>query len=113
MSAGAKIGVGVGVGVGGFIIVVALAFWLFRRRQNKQQKTLADAPSSYGGSPTAPSELGVGSLGASASYQRPGYGTPSELGSEPAGSTSKNAQTTPSELYAAPPGPKFVHELGA
>ncbi|KAI3135849.1 hypothetical protein CBS147325_7574 [Penicillium roqueforti] len=113
MSTGAKIGVGVGVGAGGLIILVALVFWLFRRRQNNQKKTLADAPSSFGGSRTAPSELGADGFGASPSYQRGGYVTPSELGSEPAGSTSKNANTTPSELYAAPPGPKFVHELGA
>lgn len=94
LSTGARIGVGVGVGAAGLIIIAALAFWLFRRRQNKGQKSLLDT-SSLGGSHPEASELG---------------------GSSQAGASSvvANKQTTgPSELDAVNTGPKFVHELGA
>ncbi|KAJ5687102.1 hypothetical protein N7536_009721 [Penicillium majusculum] len=118
LSTGARIGVGVGVGAAGLIIIAALAFWLFRRRQNKGNKTLPDTPSSLGGSHPEASELGGSTqFGASPSYQRPGHGTPSELGGSSQTGTSSvaaNTRTTgPSELDAANPGPKFVHELGA
>ncbi|OQD61090.1 hypothetical protein PENPOL_c018G00220 [Penicillium polonicum] len=117
LSTGARIGVGVGVGAAGLIIIAALAFWLFRRRQNKGQKSLPDT-SSLGGSHPEASELGGSTqFGANSSYQLPGHATPSELGgSSQAGTSSAvaNTQTTgPSELDAANPGPKFVHELGA
>ncbi|KAJ5480525.1 hypothetical protein N7530_006034 [Penicillium desertorum] len=57
LSTGASIGIGVGVGVGGLIVIAALAFWLFRRRQNKAKKSLPDTLSSGGSRPGA-SELG-------------------------------------------------------
>ncbi|KAJ9489921.1 hypothetical protein VN97_g3359 [Penicillium thymicola] len=116
LSTGARIGVGVGVGAAGLIIIAALAFWLFRRRQNKGQKSLQDA-SSLGGSHPEASELGGSSkFGANPSYKGPGHGTPSELGGSSQAGTSTvvaNTRTAPSELDAANPGPKFVHELGA
>ncbi|CAI7609169.1 unnamed protein product [Penicillium palitans] len=118
LSTGARIGVGVGVGAAGLIIIAALAFWLFRRRQNKGEKSLSDAPSSLGGSHPEASELGGSTqFGANPSYQRPEHGTPSEIGgSSQAGTSSVGANTRttgPSELDASKPGPKFVHELGA
>ncbi|KUM65827.1 hypothetical protein ACN42_g1271 [Penicillium freii] len=117
LSTGARIGVGVGVGAAGLIIIAALAFWLFRRRQNKGQKSLPDT-SSLGGSHPEASELGGSTqFGANSSYQLPGHGTPSELGGSSQAGTSSAVATTqttgPSELDAAKPGPKFVHELGA
>ncbi|CAG8908475.1 unnamed protein product [Penicillium egyptiacum] len=114
LSTGARIGVGVGVGVAGLIIIAALAFWLFRRRQKKAQKGLPDT-SSFGGSRPEPSELGGSTqFGTNPSYQRAGQATPSELGgSSQAGTSSSAANATgPSEL-AGDPGQKSVHELGA
>ncbi|KAJ5360883.1 hypothetical protein N7517_010074 [Penicillium concentricum] len=117
LSTGAKIGVGVGVGAAGLIVLVALLFWFFRRRQQKGQKPLPDTTSSYGSHPEI-SELG-GSTQTDPNmvYQRPGHGVPSEFGgSSQAGASSimANTRTTgPSELHATNPGPKFVHELGA
>lgn len=118
LSTGARIGVGVGVGAAGLIIIAALAFWLFRRRQNKGQKNLPDTSSSFGGSHPEASELGGSTqFVANPSYQHPEHGAPSELGgSSQAGASSivANTRTTgPSELHAGVPGPKFVHELGA
>ncbi|KAJ5815897.1 hypothetical protein N7447_008130 [Penicillium robsamsonii] len=117
LSTGAKIGVGVGVGAAGLIVLVALLFWFFRRRQQKGQNAIPDTTSSDGSHPEV-SELG-GSIQADPNivYQRPGHGTPSELGgNSQAGASSivANTRTTgPSELHATDAGPKFVHELGA
>ncbi|KAJ5284557.1 hypothetical protein N7505_002537 [Penicillium chrysogenum] len=115
LSTGASIGIGVGVGVGGLVVIAALAFWLFRRRQNKAKKSLPDTLSSGGSRPGA-SELGGSTqFSPNPSYQRPEHATPSELGGSQEGSSSKaaNTQTTdPSELEGNP-GQRRVHELGA
>jgi hypothetical protein len=115
LSTGASIGIGVGVGVGGLIVIAALAFWLFRRRQNKAKKSLTDTLSSGGSRPGA-SELGGSTqFSPNPSYQRPEHATPSELGGSQEGTSSNaaNTQTTdPSELEGNP-GQRPVHELGA
>ncbi|KAJ5181493.1 hypothetical protein N7449_011640 [Penicillium cf. viridicatum] len=97
LSTGARIGVGVGVGAAGLIIIAALAFWLFRRRQNKGQKSLLDTSSSLGGSHPEASELGGSS----------------QAGTSSVVANTRTTGTGPSELDVANPGPKFVHELGA
>ncbi|CAG8150543.1 unnamed protein product [Penicillium nalgiovense] len=115
LSTGASIGIGVGVGVAGLIIIAALAFWLFRRRQNKAKKDLPDTLSSGGSRPEA-SELGGSTqFSPNPSYQRPEHATPSEIGGSQEGTSSNaaNTQTTdPSELEGNP-GHRPVHELGA
>ncbi|KAJ5519630.1 hypothetical protein N7463_000083 [Penicillium fimorum] len=117
LSTGAKIGVGVGVGAAGLIVLVALLFWFFRRRQQKGQEAIPDTTSSYGSHPEV-SELGESTQAdPNMLYQCPGHGTPSEpSGSSQAGRSSivVNTRTTgPSELHATNASPKFVHELGA
>ncbi|KAJ5155028.1 uncharacterized protein N7500_010467 [Penicillium coprophilum] len=117
LSTGAKIGVGVGVGAAGLIVLVALLFWFFRRRQQKGQKPLPDTSSSCGSHPEI-SELGGSTqVEPGTLYQRPGRGIPSEAGgSSQAGESSIVAYTRttgPSELHATNAGPKFVHELSA
>jgi cytochrome oxidase assembly protein ShyY1 len=83
----------VGVGCAALIVIAALAFWLFRRRQAK--KNLAANPSYQSVHPEA-SELG-GSSQAAPSQTAP---------------SSTMANTTASELEGTN-GPKPIHELYA
>ncbi|OQE07651.1 hypothetical protein PENVUL_c012G00633 [Penicillium vulpinum] len=100
LSTGAKIGVGVGAGAAGLIEV------------------LTDTTSSYEGSHPEISELGGSSQAdPNTLYQHSVNGTLSELdGSSQVGMSTIVADTRttgPTELHAANPGPKFVHELSA
>ncbi|KAJ5950231.1 uncharacterized protein N7479_008644 [Penicillium vulpinum] len=117
LSTGAKIGVGVGAGAAG-LIVLRTRCAIILVLPSALDKRAGDTTSSYEGSHPEISELGGSSQAdPNTLYQHSVNGTLSELdGSSQVGMSTIVADTRttgPTELHAANPGPKFVHELSA